>query len=362
MEKKTNHYLEIFTVFFRLGLFAFGGPAAHVAMMEEEVVHKRKWISQDKFIDMLGFTNLIPGPNSTEMAIQLGYRRGGGLGLVLAGLGFIIPAVIVVLTFAMIYTKIGTVPSVVNIFDGIKPVILAVVVQAVFRLGKTVVKQLDAAILFVLVFVLSLLGVKEIPLLFSAGLLMLLFRYTRNGNRLMVVEPMSLSLLFLTFLKIGSVLYGSGYVLLAFLKTEFIDRFSVITTTELLDAVAIGQFTPGPVFTTATFIGYLTNGLLGAIIATLGIFLPSFLIVLLLTPLIDKIRSLKTVSFLLDGINAASIALMLSVTWKLGTATLISLPAFFIFLVSLFLSMKFKVNSTFLFLGGGVAGFLLSLI
>jgi len=362
--QKTNPHLEIVQVFARLGLFAFGGPAAHIAMMEEEVVNKRKWVSKEKFIDMLGFTNLIPGPNSTEMAIHLGYERGGRLGLFLAGSTFILPAMTIVLILATIYQRYGTIPSVASIFNGIKPVILAVVAQALYRLSQSIIKKKDAAILALAVLAASLLGVKEIPLLLAAGVLMLIFRQMRDrkGVKLMVVDPMSLGLLFLTFLKIGSVLYGSGYVLLAFLKSEFIDKYGVLTNQQLLDAVAVGQFTPGPVFTTATFIGYLIQGFPGAILATVGIFLPSFLLVWLLHPLIEKMRASKTVSHVLDGVNAASIALMASVTGQLGVSTLISVPAVVIFLVSALLLIRFKVNSTWLILGGGLVGGLLPVI
>ena len=363
-QKTVNPHLEIVQVFARLGLFAFGGPAAHIAMMEEEVVNKRKWVSKEKFIDMLGFTNLIPGPNSTEMAIHLGYERGGRLGLFLAGSTFILPAMIIVLILATIYQRYGTIPSVSSIFNGIKPVILAVVAQALYRLGQTIIRKKDAAVLALAVLAASLLGVKEIPLLLAAGVLMLIFRQLkdRKGVKLMVVDPMSLGLLFLTFLKIGSVLYGSGYVLLAFLKSEFIDRYGVLTNQQLLDAVAVGQFTPGPVFTTATFIGYLIQGFPGAILATVGIFLPSFLLVWLLHPLVEKMRASKTVSQVLDGVNAASIALMASVTGQLGVSTLISVPAVLIFLVSAVLLIRFKVNSTWLILGGGLIGWLLPVI
>lgn len=363
-QKTVSPHLEIVQVFARLGLFAFGGPAAHIAMMEEEVVNKRKWVSKEKFIDMLGFTNLIPGPNSTEMAIHLGYERGGRLGLFLAGTTFILPAMTIVLILATIYQRYGTIPSVASIFNGIKPVILAVVAQALYRLGQSIIKKKDAAVLAIAVLAASLLGVKEIPLLLAAGVLMLIFRQfkDRKGVKLMVVDPMSLGLLFLTFLKIGSVLYGSGYVLLAFLKSEFIDRYGVLTNQQLLDAVAVGQFTPGPVFTTATFIGYLIQGFPGAILATVGIFLPSFLLVWLLHPLIEKMRASKTVSHVLDGVNAASIALMASVTGQLGVSTLISVPAVLIFLISAVLLIRFKINSTWLILGGGLVGWLLPVV
>lgn len=359
-----GRYLEIFQLFIRLGLFAFGGPAAHIAMMEDEVVKKRQWVSREKFIDMLGFTNLIPGPNSTEMAIHLGLIRGGRLGLLLAGVSFILPAMVIVLIFAVIYQSYGLIPAAASIFNGIKPVVLAIVVQALYRLGIGLIKKLETVILFILVLTASLLGIKEIPLLIAAGILMLVYRQLRmpRKNRLMAVDPMSIGLLFYTFLKIGSVLYGSGYVLLAFLKSEFVEKYAVLTSQQLLDAVAVGQFTPGPVFTTATFIGYLIHGYPGAIVATVGIFLPSFILVLLFHPLIDRMRSSATVSDILDGINAASIALIAAVTGQLAFASMTAVPPIVIFLVSAVLLIRFKINSTWLIIGGGAAGYLITLL
>jgi len=355
---------EIALVFLRLGIFAFGGPAAHIAMMEEEIVSKRKWVSKEKFIDMLGFTNLIPGPNSTEMAIHLGFARGGRLGLLIAGTSFILPAMLIVLVFAFLYQKYGTIPSVGHVLDGIKPVIIAVVAQALYRLAMTIITKVDVALIAAVVLAASLLGVAEIPLLAGAGLIMLVIRQIQSRQKmtLRVVDPLSLGMLFLVFLKIGAVLYGSGYVLLAFLRTEFVERFGVLTEQQLIDAVAVGQFTPGPVFTTATFIGYVIHGFPGAILATFGIFLPSFLFVMLLSPLLEKMRASHLVSNVLDGVNAASIALMAAVLGQLGYATLISIPAVVIFLISAILLIRFKVNSTWLILGGGIAGYIVSLI
>lgn len=360
-----TRYLEIARVFLRLGLLAFGGPAAHIAMMEDEIVTRRKWISKERFVDLLGFTNLIPGPNSTEMAIHLGLERGGRLGLLIAGTCFIFPAMAIVLLFAYVYVRFGSIPTVAHIFDGIKPVILAVVVQALYRLGTLVLKKRDAALLAAGALAASLLGVGEIPILLAAGLLLLGWRSIGKrgaSTRLMIVDPMSLGLLFLLFLKIGSVLYGSGYVLLAFLRSEFVDRYAVLSTQQLLDAVAVGQFTPGPVFTTATFVGYLIRGVPGALLATAGIFLPSFVLVLLFHPLIDRMRRSPVVSDVLDGVNAASIALMAAVTLILGRATLVTWPAVVLFVASAFLLIRYKVNATWLILGGGAAGVLLSLL
>jgi chromate transporter len=355
---------EIAAVFLRLGFFAFGGPAAHIAMMEDEVVQKRKWVSKEQFIDMLGFTNLIPGPNSSEMAIHLGFARGGRLGLLLAGSCFILPAMLIVLGLAVLYQTYGSIPTVGSILDGVKPVVIAVVAQALYRLGAVVIKKADAAVVAATVLAASLLGVAEIPLLAAGGLIIWMIRSAQERKKisLRAIDPLSLGILFLIFLKIGAVLYGSGYVLLAFLRTEFVENRALLSSQQLIDAVAVGQFTPGPVFSTATFIGYLLNGFPGAILATVGIFLPSFLFVLFLHPLIGKMRASRTISFVLDGVNAASIALMAAVAGQLAWSSLRSWPAAAIFLVSAFLLIRCKVNSTWLILGGGIIGFLLSLI
>jgi len=355
---KKSLYKEIFTVFTKLGFFAFGGPAAHVAMMEDEIVTKRQWLSKERFIEMFGFTSLIPGPNSTEMAILMGYHRGGTIGLLIAGASFIVPAVFIVLVFAYIYVNYGTIPAVASLFDGVKPVMLAVVLQALIRLSKTILKGWQVIVLFAGVFVLSMAGISEIPLLLMAALLMFVFKQFKSG-RVYVIEPMSAFVVFLVFLKIGSVLYGSGYVLLSFLETEFVLRYGVITAQQLLDAVAVGQFTPGPVFTTATFIGFLIAGWGGALGATLGIFLPSFMLVGFLFPLFEKLRNNAKLATLLDGVNAASIALMAAVTVKLGMATLVSWQAGLIFAISAVLLVKYKINSTYLIVGGALLGILM---
>jgi chromate transporter len=362
MKHHLKIYREIMLVFLKLGLFAFGGPAAHIAMMEDELVTKRKWVTKEKFIDMLGFTNLIPGPNSTEMAILLGHARGGKKGLFIAGISFIFPAMMIVLGFAVIYKSYGNILYVASIFDAIKPVILAIVIQALFRLSKTTLSTFEAIVLFVIVLGLSILGISEIPLLFGSAGLMYLYKRIQEKNLVAVVEPISLLTLFLIFLKIGSVLYGSGYVLLAFLRTEFVTNLGILTNSQLIDAVAVGQFTPGPVFTTATFIGYLLADLPGALLATVGIFAPSFLIIWLLHPLIDKMRASKHVKHLLNGVNAAAIALMAAVTIELGIASITSILYGFIFAISAFLLIRFKVNATYLIASGGLIGLLMFLI
>ena len=354
---------EVALVFLKLGALAFGGPAAHIAMMEEEVVHRRKWLGKEAFMDMLGFTNLIPGPNSTEMAIHLGFERAGRAGLFIAGACFILPAAILVGLLAHIYQAYGTVPSVAHLFDGMKPVILAVVAQAIFRLGKAVLKKADMAVLFAFVFPGAVLGLPEIPLLLGAGLVMFLTRKQKEGRpRALAVEPITLGALFFVFLKIGTVLYGSGYVLIAFLESELVKNVPALTARQLLDAVAVGQFTPGPVFTTATFVGYLIHGLPGAALATAGIFLPSFLLVLVLRPVMAKMRASRPLSHVLDGINAASLALMAAVAVKLGMQTLVFWPHIILFAASVLLLIRFKVHSALLMAGGAAAGMLLGLL
>lgn len=353
-----NVKLEIFKVFAKLGIFAFGGPAAHVAMMEDEIVTKRKWMSKERFIDMYGFTSLIPGPNSTEMAILMGYHRGGVIGLIIAGFSFILPAVFIVLTFAFIYVNYGTIPMVAGLFDGVKPVILAIVLQALYRLSKSVLSSFEKILIFITVLALSFFGFSEIPLiLIGASIYFVIKKLPKNKT--FVVEPMSWILVFLVFLKIGSVLYGSGYVLLSFLETEFVLRYGAITSQTLLDAVAVGQFTPGPVFTTATFIGYVIAGFPGAIAATVGIFLPSFLLVGFVFPWFEKLRKNPILSIVLDGVNVASIALMAAVTVKLGLATIVGWQSALIFLFSAVLLIKTKINSTWLIFAGALIGIFL---
>jgi len=373
---KKERQKEIAQVFLKLGVFAFGGPAAHIAMMDEEIIQKRKWVERTRFMDLIGATNLIPGPNSTELAIHLGYERGGVLGLFIAGLCFILPAMFIVLGFAYFYVRYGAIPRVEGILYGIKPVIIAIVFQALLRLGKSVIKGRLAVIVASLVIVGSFSGISEIPLLLLAGVLVMGIRNREKfSTKAMLFFPlpmlalsdisiaanrigMGLGRLFLTFLKIGSFLYGSGYVLLAFLETEFIRAFPLITQKELLDAVAIGQLKPGPVFTTATFIGYLILGIPGALVSTAGIFLPSFLLVWLLRPLIPKLRSSRWISGILDGVNIASLGLMTAVTIRLGMTSLIDPLSVGLFLLALFVLMKFRLNSAWIILFGGAVGFI----
>lgn len=356
---KENHNLEIFKVFTKLGFTAFGGPAAHVAMMEDEIVDKRKWLSKEKFVDMLSLTSLIPGPNSTEMAIFLGYERGGVIGLLIAGVSFIVPALILVLMLSYLYVQYGTIPQVNNILAGIKPVIIAIVTNALIKLVPSV---LNKNIFYFMVFLatsgLSLMGIKELPLLLGMGLLVFIYHdWMDHSQSVKVIEPVSLLVLFLTFLKIGAVLYGSGYVLLSFLETELIDGLKVLNQSQLIDAVAIGQLTPGPVFTTAAAIGYILNGVSGGLVSAAGIFIPSFIFVALLNPILHRLQASKKMKTLLKGINIASLALMATVLIKLTTSSVNSTLTGIIAIASLFALIKYKVNTTYLIMIGAVLGY-----
>src|SRR5512139_2730196 len=365
---------EVAALFLRMGFTAFGGPAAHIGIMHDEVVLKRKWLTDEEFLDLLGATNLIPGPNSTEMAIHIGYRRAGWPGLILGGLGFILPATSIVLFLSWLYVLYGTTPEAGWLLYGIKPVVVAIIVQALWTLGKKALKGWRVILIGLLVFVLYFLGVNEILLLFGAGLVyMLLANITRLGtmktSAFLPLVPMALtqaatsfsySVLFLTFLKIGSVLYGSGYVLLAFLRSDFVLRLGWITDQQLVDAVAIGQITPGPLFTAATFIGYILGGTPGALLATLGIFLPSFIFVAISNPLIPRIRGSVWAGSLLDGVNASALGLMAAVTFQLGVGALQDLHTALIAIISLVLLIRYKIKSTWLIAGGAIAGFIIS--
>ncbi len=370
--------LEVAGLFLRLGATAFGGPAAHIAMMHDEVVHRRRWIDEQRFLDLMGATNLIPGPNSTEMAIHIGFVRAGWLGLIVGGLCFIAPAMLIVMLLAWLYVRFGSTPQAEAALYGIKPVVMAIIAQALWNLGRTAVKGALLGVVGLCVLLLYLFGVNEILLLFAGGLLVML---AANLGRLKwqclkgfllppmlalppvgiaasAATPFSLVQLFLTFLKIGAVLYGSGYVLLAFLRADFVVRFGWLTDQQLLDAVAVGQVTPGPVFTTATFIGFLWGGIPGALVATLGIFLPSFVFVAISNPLVPKIRSSSWASGLLDGVNVASLSLMAAVTLQLGRASLTDLLSLAIALISFAVLVRFRLNSTWLIAGGAIMGLL----
>jgi len=379
---------EIAKLFLKLGTVAFGGPAAHIAMMEEEVVRRRQWLDHQRFLDLLGATNLIPGPNSTEMAIHIGLVRAGWKGLIVAGSCFILPAMLIVWILAALYVRYGSLPEATFLLYGIKPVIIAIVVQALWGLGKSAVKGLLTGLIGAAVMLLFFLGMNEILLLFAAGfVVMILENLWRNWKQgtlsimgalplwvssvsiatgapmtAMPAIPVTLLKLTLFFLKIGSVLFGSGYVLLAFLRADLVDRWHWLTDQQLLDAIAIGQFTPGPVFTTATFIGYVIAGSPGAVLATLGIFFPSFVFVMASSPLIPRLRRSSWASGFLDGVNVASLGLMAAVTWQLGRAAVIDWLTAILALISCVLVFRLKINSAWLVLGGGVLGLFTKLL
>lgn len=360
-------------LFLKLGTIGFGGPAAHIAMMEDEVVRRRRWMTRDEFLDLLGATNLIPGPNSTEMAIHIGHRQAGWAGLIVAGVSFIVPAVLIVTGFAWVYVRYGSLPQVAGILYGIKPVIIAIVVQALWSLGRTALKTSLLVALAIGGIVLTFLGVNELLILAAGGLIVMAARLTvtrvARGPRLMSTMTFGLFLqpaaaltsfglwpLFLFFLKVGAVLYGSGYVLLAFLRADLVERWRWLTESQLLDAIAVGQMTPGPVFTTATFIGYVLGGTPGAIVATVGIFLPAFVYVALSGPLVPRIRRSPLAGAFLDGVNACSLSLMFVVTYQLGRAALVDVTTVLIALLSGFILFQFRVNSVWLVLGGAIIG------
>jgi chromate transporter len=363
-------------LFLKLGTIAFGGPAVHIAMMEQDVVRRRRWLTSEKFLDLLGATNLIPGPNSTEMAIHIGHLRAGWPGLLAAGVCFILPATLIVTGVAWAYVRLGTLPQAQSILYGIKPVVIAVIVQALWGLSRTAVKNRILAIAAVVSLFASLAGVNELLLLFGAGIavagrywighhpsanastlfgLPLLGTFAAAGQ---AAGPALFGLwpLFIVFLKVGSVLFGSGYVLLAFLRADLVERLGWLTETQLLDAIAVGQITPGPVFTTATFIGYVLGGPWAALVATVGIFLPAFLFVAVSGPLVPRLRRSKVAGTFLDGVNVASLALMVAVTYRLGRASVVDIPTAILALLSAFVLLRFRLNSVWPVLGGALAG------
>jgi chromate transporter len=367
---------ELAWLFLRLGATAFGGPAAHIAMMRQEVVEKRAWMTDEAFLDLVSATNLIPGPSSTELAIHIGRERRGWAGLLVAGACFIGPAFLIVFGLAWAYTEYGALPAVEGVLYGIKPVIIAVIAQALWTLGRTAIKTVWLGLLGAAAVAATLAGVHELIVLAAAGVIVAVARRVMprsppaawipwpllaTGGASAAVSTVSLASVFGVFLKIGAVLFGSGYVLIAFLRADLVERLQWITETQLLDAIAVGQVTPGPVFTTATFIGYLLAGPGGACVATLGIFLPAFVFVAITAPIIPKLRSSPLASALLDGVNVASLALMAAVSYQVARASLIDVPTIALAVVGAVLLIRFKLSSMWLVLAGGLAGALLSL-
>jgi chromate transporter len=378
---------ELARLFLKLGTIGFGGPAAHIALMEDEVVRRRGWLTREAFLDYVGATNLIPGPNSTELAIEIGRDRAGWAGLIVAGVAFIVPAALIVGATAWAYARFGQLPAALALFAGVKPVVIAIVIQALWRLTRTAVKTLWLGVLAVGAIAAVIAGVHELVVLLAAAIVAALAAVVRArqtdrrtatvnsiGATLTVSKPalagvlgplgvaiggpaaVSLWSLFGIFLKIGSVLFGSGYVLLAFLRADFVQRLGWLTERQLLDAVAVGQVTPGPVFTTATFIGYLLGGVPGAVLATVGIFLPAFVFVALSGPVIPRLRRSRIAGAALDGVNAASLALMAVVTWQLGRASIVSVPTAMLAIGAGVLLVFRRINAAWLILAGAIIG------
>jgi chromate transporter len=377
---------ELMAVFFRLGTVAFGGPAAHIAMMDDEVIKRRRWMSREDLLDLIGVTNLLPGPNSTELAIHIGYERAGWRGLFVAGSSFILPAMLLVWALAALYVRYQTVPQVEWLLYGVKPVIVAVVLQALWKLGKKAAKDVPTTVAGVIAIAAYFAGINEVLLLLLIGVAVMLiknwpqntpvgawvlpfsgtlsgtFSGTFSGLLAQSTGPAATAIsvgwasVFLFFLKIGCVLYGSGYVLLAFLQRDLVERNHWLTSQQLLDAIAIGQLTPGPVLTTATFVGYLIAGHAGAIAGTVGIFLPAFLLVGLVNPWVPKLRQSPWARGFLDGVNAASLGLMAGVTYTLGRAALVDAWTIGLAGLGAIALFRFQLNSVWLVLAGGAVG------
>jgi len=373
---RSTRLREVIAVFLKLGLIGFGGPAAHIAMMREEVVRRRRWLDDQTFLDLLGATNLIPGPNSTEMTIHLGYLRAGWPGLLAGGLCFILPAMAIVLALAWAYVRFGSAPAAGWLLYGVKPVVIALIACALWDLGRKAIRSLPTAVAGLMAVGLSLLGINEIALLFAGGLFVMLTtaggKWRARAGAWVPLLPLgisaftapafSLPLLFLTCMKIGAVLYGSGYVLLAFLRADFVTRLGWLTDPQLLDAIAIGQITPGPLFTSVTFIGYLLAGLPGGILATVGMFLPSFVFVALTHPLVPRLRKSVWLGALLDGVIAASLGLMAAVTLLIARASLVDAPTVILCLLAAAAILRLRVNTAWLVIGGALAGLAIHLL
>ena len=374
---ETQKLKQVAAVFFKLGLFAFGGPAAHIAMMEHEVVTKRAWMTREHYLDLIGATNLIPGPNSTEMTMHCGYQRAGKKGLFIAGISFVFPAVFITAILGYLYVLYGALPQVQPFIKGIQPAVIVIIASAVIKLGKKAVKNWELAVLGSLFLIASLLGINQIVLLLGggiAGMCLFLMQSKIQHTTPLFAPPFMIFIvseigaklsamgIFLKFLKVGSILYGSGYVLFAYLDTELVTT-ALLSQTQLIAAIGIGQFTPGPVLSTATFIGYQLGGFWGAIAATAGIFMPSFLFVWLLNPLIPKMRKSKVLGYFLDSVNVAAVAIMLAVLITMSQQTLLDWQAALIAVVSVVLIFKFKkVSVMWVLIIGAILGYALAFI
>lgn len=365
---------EVASVFLRLGFVAFGGPATALAMMRQEIVLKRQWLTEDEFLDFWGISNLIPGPNATEMAIHIGYRYASWPGLILAGVCYILPATAIVLGLAWTYVKYGSLPALTGILDGIKPVVVAILVWALWGILRHRIRKPLGLFITTAALVGYLWNGNPIIWLLAGGIVMWLipFLFSRRqppsvllaGVPLVIgrvdflrpLVPFNLWRLFWVFLKAGSLMYGSGYVLLAFIQDDLVNHLGWLTQSQLLDAIAVGQVTPGPLATTATFVGYLTGGLSGALLATLGMFLPGFIFALLTHPLLNRIQNSEPWRHFLDGVNFAALGLMAGVIWDIGRTVALDPLSIGIGLVSLFLLIKFELPAPWLILGGAVVG------
>jgi chromate transporter len=372
-DRERSSLVEITLLFLKLGVTAFGGPAAHVAMMENEFVRRRRWLSHERLLDLLGVANVLPGPSSSELAVFIGFERGGWLGLVAAGLGFVVPAALMVAAMAWAYVRFGAIPEVGGVAYGIKPVVIAVLVDALRNLAPKAVKSRSLAALGALACVASAFAAEPLAVLIGAGSIAVLARRiggAKSGaaplfalpgaataaSAASAIVPAGLLAIFVTFAKIGVTVFGSGYVLLAFLRRDLVEHLHWLTEAQLLDAVAVGQVTPGPVFTTATFIGYVIGGGWGALLATVGIFLPGFLLVAATRPLVARIRRSPVAGAFLDGVNVAALALMVVVAVQLARAALVDVATVAIGVTSAVLLVRFKVNTTWLVIGGAVVG------
>ncbi len=388
-QKQKVNPVELAGIFLRLGTTAFGGPAAHIAMMRQEFVERRQWLSEAEFVDLIGASSLLPGPSSTEVAIFIGLRQAGATGLVLAGTCFILPAMLMVMVFAKIYVSCGHLMQSSGILYGIKPVMIAVIAQAIWALGRTALRRPEQIVIAAGALILSFFGTVPILLLFVCGAISSSISWARGHGGQKIAEQktaialiaalftfpllltfllplgshvLNLSTLFIVFFKFGSTVFGSGYVLLAYLRDELVTRLHWLTARQLLDSIAVGQFTPGPVFTTATFIGYLLKGPTGAIVATVGIFLPAFVFVAAAGSMVGKIRSSPITGSFLDGINSAAVALMAGAEIELAKSALVDAATIVIALVCCACLFKFRINSTWMVLAGGLAGLLLKLV
>jgi len=376
-EAPRTSLLELARLYLKLGAVAFGGPPAHIAMMEDEVVSRRGWLTREQFLDFLGATNLIPGPNSTEMAIHVGRVRAGWPGLLVAGCSFILPASILVTALAWAYVRYGSLPQVSGVLYGVKPIVIALIVQAVLKLGKSAVKSRWLAVVGALAALATALGVDQLAVLAGGGVLTGLIYWQRSVRReservaaflgggtgltgivagSSLVAPFSLTALFLVFMKVGAILFGGGYVLVALIRSNLVTHLGWISERQLLDAIAMGQVTPGPLSTTATFIGYLLGGFPGAVIATVAIFLPAFFFVAISGPLVPRLRRSPLAGAVLDGVNVAALALIAVVTWQLFRSAVVDWTTLILAGLSFILLMRYRVNSVWLVLGGAMIG------